>query len=159
LSRRSVAIGATTVAAGALIMTGCGSAHKPAQSGSTSGGPGQPAQSVQAQKSSYGTALFDGQRRALYLFTRDGNGPSQCSANCAARWPPFIVSGTPSAGQGVHAGLLSTRKRSDGTVQATYAGKPLYYYIDDKPGQILCQGVNNFGGLWYVLKPDGTPVR
>jgi hypothetical protein len=37
----------------------------------------------------------------------------------------------------------------------TYAGHPLYYYVDDSPGTILCHDVEEFGGLWLVVKPNG----
>jgi len=47
--------------------------------------------------------------------------------------------------------------RTDGSTQVTYAGHPLYYYVGDtKAGQILCQGVTEFGGTWWVVNPDGT---
>lgn len=49
-------------------------------------------------------------------------------------------------------------KRSGGRLQATYAGKPLYYYVTDTPGSILCQDIEEFGGRWYVIKPSGKPV-
>ena len=53
---------------------------------------------------------------------------------------------------GAKADLLGTTRRRDGRLQATYAGKPLYYYVGDRrPGQILCQNVREFGGLWLVL--------
>jgi predicted lipoprotein with Yx(FWY)xxD motif len=45
-------------------------------------------------------------------------------------------------------------------VQATYAGRPLYYYVGDrKPGQILCQNVVEFGGRWLLLRASGDLVR
>jgi predicted lipoprotein with Yx(FWY)xxD motif len=59
----------------------------------------------------------------------------------------------------VDAGRLGTSKRDDGTTQVTYAGHPLYYYAAEGPGQVLCQNVDEFGGLWLVVKPDGEPVR
>ncbi len=53
-----------------------------------------------------------------------------------------------------------TTRRRDGTVQVTYSGHPLYYYVGDvKPGQILCQNADEFGGTWLVVSPRGTPVR
>ncbi|HEX7195691.1 MAG TPA: hypothetical protein VF364_02530 [Candidatus Limnocylindria bacterium] len=45
-----------------------------------------------------------------------------------------------------------------GKLQMTYAGHPLYYYVDDSPGVILRQDVSEFGGLWLVVKPGGAPV-
>ncbi|MGI8421003.1 MAG: hypothetical protein ACR2MU_01880 [Gaiellaceae bacterium] len=68
------------------------------------------------------------------------------------------IKGRPAAAAGVRAGLLGTTRRSDGSLQATYAGRPLYFG-DRKPGQILCQNISEFGGLWLVVKPDGKPVR
>jgi predicted lipoprotein with Yx(FWY)xxD motif len=56
--------------------------------------------------------------------------------------------------------LVGTRGRSDGRLQVTYGGRPLYYYVGDrKPGQVLCQNVKEFGGLWLVVRADGQLVR
>jgi predicted lipoprotein with Yx(FWY)xxD motif len=45
-------------------------------------------------------------------------------------------------------------------VQVTYDGHPLYYYVGDvKPGEILCQNVEEFGGRWLVVSRAGTPVH
>ncbi|MGZ5359969.1 MAG: hypothetical protein ACXWF9_13475, partial [Solirubrobacterales bacterium] len=41
----------------------------------------------------------------------------------------------------------------------TYGGHPLYYYVDDPKGEVLCQNVEEFGGLWLVVAPDGEAVR
>jgi predicted lipoprotein with Yx(FWY)xxD motif len=61
---------------------------------------------------------------------------------------------------GARRSLLGTLRRVDGTRQVTYAGRPLYYYAGDrKPGQILCQNVFEFGGLWLVVRASGAPVR
>jgi predicted lipoprotein with Yx(FWY)xxD motif len=69
------------------------------------------------------------------------------------------VKSRPRAGHGVSAARLGTTKRRDGSLQATYAGRPLYYYIGDKkPGQILCQNVTEFGGIWRVIRPNGRLV-
>jgi predicted lipoprotein with Yx(FWY)xxD motif len=51
-------------------------------------------------------------------------------------------------------------KRSDGTLQVTYAGRPVYFYRGDtQPHQVLCQNVYEYGGLWLVVRGNGTPVR
>ena len=64
------------------------------------------------------------------------------------------------AGAGAKRSLLGTLRRADGSRQATYAGRPLYYYVGDrKAGQILCQNVSEFGGLWLVVRASGVPVR
>jgi predicted lipoprotein with Yx(FWY)xxD motif len=61
---------------------------------------------------------------------------------------------------GAKASLLGVVRRANGRLQATYAGRPLYYYVGDtKPGQILCQNVLEYGGYWRVLRPGGGLVR
>jgi predicted lipoprotein with Yx(FWY)xxD motif len=70
-----------------------------------------------------------------------------------------LTKGSPRRTGGLTAALGTTRRR-DGTVQVTYNGHPLYYYIRDvHPGDILCQNVVEFGGTWLVVSPRGTAVR
>ncbi len=110
--------------------------------------------------SRFGQILFDGRGFALYAFTKDPRGRSVCSGACASAWPPYIVRSAPRAGTGTKRSLLGTTRRKDGRLQVTYAGRPLYYYVADRqPGQILCQNVSEFGGLWLVARPNGTLVR
>jgi predicted lipoprotein with Yx(FWY)xxD motif len=143
----------------ALTISVLTSAAMAAKSGSRSAAAAR-ATAVTARSSRYGRVLFDGSGRALYLFARDRAGRSSCSGACAKAWPPFLTKNTPRAGAGLRAGLLGTTRRSDGKLQVTYAGHPLYYYSRDlKPGQIKCQGVSNFGGLWLVVSPTGKAVR
>lgn len=115
---------------------------------------------VGAHGSTYGTILFDGRGFVLYAFTHDASGHSTCSGACAKAWPPYLVRGRPAAAAGATGSLLGTIRRADGTRQATYAGRPLYYYVGDrKAGQILCQNVTEFGGKWLVVRPSGRLVR
>ena len=82
---------------------------------------------------------------------------STCSGACATQWPPVISKGKPSAGTGVTASMLSTTTRSDGSKQVTYNGHPLYTYIGDQSaGDVNGQGLNFFGGEWYVVTPAGN---
>jgi predicted lipoprotein with Yx(FWY)xxD motif len=108
--------------------------------------------------SQFGEALFDDDRRAIYYFDRETTGRSECYGECAAAWPPVLTEGAPRAGGGAQADLLGTTRRDDGATQVTYAGRPLYYYVDDPPGQILCHNVSEFGGLWLAVQPSGEPV-
>jgi len=118
-----------------------------------------PAGMVAVGPSRYGSILFDGRGYVLYAFTKDARGPSSCAGACAAVWPPYLASRT-AAGKGMSGALLGTTRRPDGKVQVTYAGRPLYYYVGDRrPGQILCQNVEEYGGLWLVVRADGSLVR
>ena len=111
--------------------------------------------------SRFGPILFDGRGFVLYAFTKDARGgKSVCSGACAKAWPPYVVRGALRAGKGVKASLLGTVRRASGARQVTYAGRPLYFYVGDRsPGQILCQNVSEFGGLWLVQRPSGKLVR
>lgn len=107
---------------------------------------------------SYGTVLTDGRGMPLYLFTRDRGSTSRCYGDCAQAWPVTYAKGKPRAGTGVSARLLGTTKRSDGRLQVTYRGHPLYYYEHDRPRVALCHDVREFGGLWLLVKPNGRPL-
>ncbi len=118
-----------------------------------------PRATLTVKTSSFGRVLFDGRGYVLYAFTRDARGKSACSGACARAWPPYIVKARPRAGAGVTAGRIGTTKRANGSVQVTYAGRPLYYYVGDRrPGQILCQNVREFGGVWRVVRASGRLV-
>jgi predicted lipoprotein with Yx(FWY)xxD motif len=119
----------------------------------------QAAPTLTARSSSFGKVLSDGRGFVLYAFTKDRR-TSACSGACAKAWPPYVVRGAVRAGAGVKASLLGTVRRANGSRQVTYAGRPLYYYVGDKkPGQILCQNVSEFGGLWLIVRPTGKLVR
>jgi predicted lipoprotein with Yx(FWY)xxD motif len=95
------------------------------------------------------TVLTSAKGFTLYWFAPDTPSKSNCNGGCAAYWPP--VTGTPAAGPGVP-GKLGTIKRSDGTMQATYNGHPLYTYIGDTaPGQAHGNNINLNGGLWHEM--------
>ena len=108
-----------------------------------------------------GTVLVDGQGMTLYLFVPDKrSGRSTCYKLCAEGWPPLrLPTGVtrPVAGRGVKSSLLGTTRRTDGTTQIMYNQWPLYLWVgDSEPDQATGQGINNLGGLWYVLSPDGN---
>jgi len=119
----------------------------------------RPGKKLKVVRSSYGRVIADGRGEALYLFGRDSNKRSRCYGECARAWPPVLTRGRPRAGKGIKARLLGTAKRANGRRQVTYRNHPLYYYVEDAPGRILCQNVDEFGGLWLLVKPSGRPVR
>jgi hypothetical protein len=49
--------------------------------------------------------------------------------------------------------------RPDGSTQLSYGGHPLYTYNNDvKPGMVTGQAIDQDGGLWYVLNPEGKQI-
>lgn len=110
---------------------------------------------VKVVGSEFGRVVADRKGEALYLFDREDNGKSECYGACAKAWPPLLTKGKPRAIAGANPKLLGTTKRRNGKLQVTYAGQPLYYYVHDAPGTILCHDVPEFGGTWLVVKPNG----
>src|SRR5262249_15177450 len=105
----------------------------------------------------FGKALFGPSGKVLYVFGADRGSTSRCYGACAAGWPPLLTKGAPLAGAGVDTKLVGMIKRTNGTLQVTYNGHPLYYYSADKIGKVMCQHANMHGGLWLIIKPSGLP--
>jgi predicted lipoprotein with Yx(FWY)xxD motif len=113
-----------------------------------------------ATNAKLGQILVDGKGITVYLFVHDTGTASTCYTSCAQIWPPVLTSGVPQAGAGATASLIGTTTRTDGKVEATYAGHPLYYFVQDKqPGDAGGQGIDGFGGLWWVLTPSGAAMH
>jgi predicted lipoprotein with Yx(FWY)xxD motif len=107
-----------------------------------------------------GRILVDSKGRTLYDFPPDKGMTSVCYGACAALWPPLLTHDKPIAGPGVKASLIGTTSRNDGKLEVTYAGHPLCYFVSDqKLGQTTGQGVNQFGGPWWVISPAGKEIH
>ncbi len=140
------------VAVGALVAT---AAFAVAASGSGSSGT-----LVKVGPSSLGRVLVDVHGKTLYLWAHDKGSKSTCNGECAEYWPPLLTRGKPAVGAGARAALLGTSRRSDGRIQVTYAGHPLYYFVQDtKPGQTKGEALTGFGGRWDPVSASGTAVR
>ena len=121
-------------------------------------GGGQPGIPIMTASSQFGQVLFDGDDQAIYYFDKESSSESECYGECAAAWPPVLTEGGPQAGSGVKQGLLGTTERDDGTTQVTYDGRPLYYYAHEGPNEVTCHNVDEFGGLWLAVQPNGQAV-
>ena len=146
--------------AAAVVIAGCG--------GGSGNSYSAPAQGTNAAHSSAGITIAHGKLgsyltgakgRALYLFEADKGSSSTCYSACASLWPPLTTATTTFAGTGVQSSLLGTTKRTDGTHEVTYDGHPLYYYAaDTSAGSTTGQGLNQFGGKWYLVAPNGNKI-
>ena len=124
-------------------------------SGSANGG-----KVVKVGSSGLGRILVDSHGKTLYMWARDKSRKSTCYGDCAKYWPPLVTRGRPVAGAGARASLLGTTRRNDGHLQVTYAGHPLYYFVQDtKAGQTTGAGSTGFGARWDPLSAAGKPVR
>lgn len=103
-----------------------------------------------------GEILVDQDGFTLYLFLPDNQSTPTCTGTCTATWPPFEDDGDVGAGAGIDPALLGSVERADGSLQVTYNGWPLYYFLPDAtPGATGGQGI---GGNWWVVSPTGDPV-
>jgi predicted lipoprotein with Yx(FWY)xxD motif len=139
--------------AAALLIAACGSSTSSTSSGSTSSAA---ASSSTLKTTTIGgaTVLTNAKGFTLYWFVPDTSTKSNCNGSCATYWPP--VKGPATAGAGL-TGKLATITRSDGSVQATYNGHPLYTYVGDKaPGQAKGNGLNLSGGVWHEVTASGA---
>ena len=148
------------VAAAALIVAAC------ASSGSGSNGAaGRPSHAAGSASSSStlrtapingAAVLTNANGFTVYSFAPDTPTTSKCNGSCAHSWPP--VEGPAMAGPGV-TGTVGTITRSDGTIQATYNGHPLYTYLGDTaPGQAKGNGLNVAGGIWLEVTAATKPA-
>jgi predicted lipoprotein with Yx(FWY)xxD motif len=174
VTRTTYAFALLAIAA-ALAIAGCGSSSNSSnESGgaygggnstssekTTSGseaasGGGSVAVLTVASAPKVGPVLVDSEGFTVYDFHKDKGTTSSCYGGCAKVWPPVTTEGAPKTGEGATSAKLGTTKRSDGTVQVTYAGHPLYTYVaDKKPGEVNGNDFSSFGAQWYALKANG----
>ena len=160
-------LGAAGLAAVALALSACASSASSSSStpATTAPAAGGSSAAASAPASGGGTTvnmttingtavLTNSSGKTLYWFALDTSTTSKCSGSCATFWPP--VTGPVTAGSGV-TGTLGTITRSDGAMQATYDGHPLYTYVGDTAaGQAKGNGLNLSGGLWYEMTVSGA---
>jgi predicted lipoprotein with Yx(FWY)xxD motif len=130
------------------------SASAPAASASGAGSSAAASGALKTATIKGVSVLTNAKGFTLYSFAPDTATTSNCNGACAQVWPP--VSAPATAGQGV-TGTVSAITRSDGSMQATYAGHPLYTYAaDSAPGQANGNGLNVNGGVWHEITPSGA---
>jgi len=146
------------IAAAAAVLAACSSSGTSSASGggggtSTSSPAAVTAGSLKTATIGGVTVLTNSKGFTLYSFAPDTAAKSNCNGACAQNWPP--VHG-PATASGVK-GTFGTIKRSDGSVQATFDGHPLYAFVGDTgPGQAKGNGLNAAGGLWHEVTTSGT---
>ena len=111
-----------------LAFTGC--AKKPESSTSTYG----------AQAAGVLTAKNG---MTLYVFDKDKGDQSSCYDKCAVNWPPYVGTGE------TKPDIWQLVQRTDGIIQWTYDGKPVYFFKGDTAeGDANGDGK---GGVWHVI--------
>jgi predicted lipoprotein with Yx(FWY)xxD motif len=113
---------------------------------------------VTAAASRFGPVLFDRTGQAIYIFEAEKTSKPNCYGGCARAWPPVLTTGQPIAGGAVRQNLLGVTTRIEGLTQATYGGKPLYFYAHEGKHQVLCHNVTEFGGRWLAITVAADPA-
>src|SRR5260370_10659428 len=149
----------------ALLTAACGgrapspAATSPSPSGAASpiATPAAAAATIKVATTVLGQILVDGRGMTVYLFVADTGTSSTCYTSCAMVWPPVLTTGAPQAGTGATASLLGTTTRTHGKIEVTYAGHPLYYFVQHKSaGCTTGPGVKSFCALWLGLSPSAA---
>jgi predicted lipoprotein with Yx(FWY)xxD motif len=104
--------------------------------------------------------VVDAQGRTLYALSPETAHHLLCkSSACLKFWPPLTVRSSKTkllAEPGVH-GHLAILRRSNGVLQVTLGGLPLYRYSGDRAkGEANGQSIHSFGGTWHVLSATGS---
>lgn len=101
---------------------------------------------IKTGDSSAGPVLTNTAGMTLYTFDKDDGGVSACYEKCAMNWPPLLAPAGAAPDDD-----FALVKRTDGTMQWTFYGKPLYLFAKDtKPGDITGEGI---GGVWHIAVP------
>lgn len=163
MSRSRISTALLSLVVFALVVAGCGggssssntsAASETSENSASSGG------TVSATEiSGLGTVLVNSEGMTVYMFAKDQGTTSSCYGACEQGWPPVLAEGKPTAGEGAMSSQLGTTERKDGTMQVTYAGHPLYTFVEDKaPGEATGNESTAFGGKWSVMNEAGEAV-
>jgi len=163
-----------------LLLPGCGGSDSSATtSGETTEAPvskepepEEPGATVSTGiPGSAGRVVVDGTGYTLYHFSKDerNSGETGCYGRCARVWPPYLTNGEPGVVLKARQSEVGTIERKDGTTQVTYGGWPVYTHSRDgwplsaraheSAGEEAGAGRSQFGGVWYVVRPNGEVVR
>lgn len=99
--------------------------------------------------------VVDSQGRTLYALSPETAHHLLCkSGECLKFWPPLTVHSSKTkleTGPGVH-GHLAILRRSNGVLQVTLGGLPLYRFSGDHgKDEANGQSIKSFGGTWHVI--------
>ncbi len=155
---RSIPILAVTAAA-ALVLTACGGSDSGDSTGGTAPAAGADATVTSKDVDGVGRVLVDPTGHALYAADQETDGAVLCVDACTSIWRPLAAGAAmPSGTDGV--GTLGVVARPDGTKQVTVAGRPLYTFTQEGPGQVTGNGfADTFGDqsfLWHAVLAGGT---
>jgi predicted lipoprotein with Yx(FWY)xxD motif len=159
MSRTTIATGAVVAVTAAAVVGGVAIAASGGGSSTTmygAAGPSTNSGSSGSSSSSTGNVvlrtatatvqgtseriLVDDKGYPLYYYEPDTATQSRVAGELAVLWPPVVGSGATAQGA---SGKLTTVSTSNGQ-QVAYNGHFLYTFVQDNPGQVTGQGVQDF---------------
>jgi predicted lipoprotein with Yx(FWY)xxD motif len=123
--------------------------------------PGGPVSLTVATKPGVGVYLTDAAGRAVYVLD-DGTGATvACTGTCATSFSPVAGNASKAAGDtALKADLIGVTTLPDGTMQVTYAGKPLYYSASDQGASTVSAQAKKSGKTTsYLVSPSGNEIK
>lgn len=108
------------------------------------------------------TVLVDAHGHTLYMLSPETSRHLLCRSHACLRfWPPLTVRSRATKltlAAGLHL-RLGTIRRSNGVLQVTAGGRPLYRYSGDHAaGEANGQGIASFGGRWHAVATASSPA-
>jgi predicted lipoprotein with Yx(FWY)xxD motif len=141
-------------AVAALTLTACGSGSGSTTPTTNDAGAAVAVGGLRVADTSLGKVVVDAKGMTVYMLSADSKNHATCDAGCQQYWPATAAGQAP----GVTAAVGTTGLPGGGTTD-TVGGLPVYTFrLDQKPGDVNGQGVNEFGGVWYAVSPSGTPI-
>lgn len=117
---------------------------------------------LRVRSSSIGEYIVDTKGMALYIFENDLPNKSKCTGECRQVWTPLSaenVTFPPDVDHRLDTSLVGLIKGTGGKYQVTYRKKPLYRFnLDKEKSDRKGHRLRDFGGLWSLLKPDGSAL-
>ena len=113
-----------------------------------------PAVALQANDNPwFGPVLTDDAGVSVYV-VEDGR---DCIDECRLLWMPVPVDAVAAGDPDLEPQLIGSIRSPNGIVQATYAGRALFYFAQDfVPGDVNGHHFDEFGHVSYLIDPSGT---
>lgn len=120
--------------------------------------PGGPVTLTVAARPGEAVYLTDAAGRAVYYIAGPNGATVECTGECATEFDPVTGKAVVATGDTtVKVTLIGEVARPDGSVQVTYAGKPLYYHRGDQnAGETKGQGKKEGNGEASLVAPNGN---
>jgi predicted lipoprotein with Yx(FWY)xxD motif len=156
--KRLLALAALPLAA-AIILAACGGSDGGGSSGEA-GRSTDAATTVATRRIDGRNVLVDADGNALYTSEQE-KGVVRCTGACLEFWEPLEIQNGQPTGD-VSGGALGVLERPDGTSQVTFNGDPVYRFIEDEPGAVKGDGLDDaFEGqqfTWHVVTTGDAPT-